>query len=664
MLGLASISFIYTCFILVRMYQFILLLSVFLSAAFVVRGQAPGQLVLDMKKQYPGEKAVYLELRQDLTVEIRNDSVQVLARHHADMLHLDEQSAMYANDQVFSSHFNRLQKLEARTLVPNGEKFRPVKVTNFRDNFQTQAGIFFDDTRSTSFSFPAVAPGARTVTDYTVKHVDARFVMPFYVGSYVPVHHAELTITAPKGVRIGYKTFQAQHIAIAYTKEEKGNQVIYRWKADNLPSPPHEEKGPEASYYLPHIVFFVEEAPVGGQQRKLLAGVPELYAMYADFVRRIERQPSPSLKLSVDSLVAGATSEEEKVRRIYYWVQDNVKYIAFEQGLRGFIPHDAGLVYARRYGDCKDMANLTNEMLHLAGVKTAYLTWVGTRDLPYKYGELATPGVDNHMIATYEPTPGKYVFLDATSKHTPYGMPSAMIQGKEGLLGLDPGHSRVVDIPAMDKARSGTDDVSVLTLEGTGLRGTGTLSMAGYTKINQSYGLDGLNDIAEPRYVKALLERGNNKFFVDKYSIANLDARDLPLSISYDYRLQDYVQQVDDEVYINLSLERPHATDRIDETTRKLPRYNEFAYTDRSRTELVVPEGYEVSYLPPSVQAQGETIGFKMSYERQGNRIVQQREVYVNYLLLQPQQFGGWNTVVAKLGNAYREVVILKKKRT
>jgi transglutaminase-like putative cysteine protease len=646
------------------MYQFRLFVPVVLLAAFAARAQAPSQLVADMKKQYPSEKAVYLEMRQDLTVEIRNDSVQVLARHHADMLHLDEQSAMYANDKVYSSHFNRLQKLEARTLVPTGEKYKTVKVTNFKDQFQTQAGIFFDDTRSTSFSFPAIAPGVRTVTDYTVKHVDARFVMPFYVGSYVPVRHAELTITAPKGVRIGYKTFHAQNSAIAYTKEEKGNQVIYRWKADNLPSPPRDDNGPEASYYLPHIVFFVEEAPVGGQPRKLLAGVPELYTMYADFVRRIERQPSPALKLSVDSLVAGAKSEEEKVRRIYYWVQDNVKYIAFEQGLRGFIPHDAGLVHARRYGDCKDMANLTHEMLQLAGVKTAYLTWVGTRDLPYKYAELATPGVDNHMIATYEPTPGKYVFLDATSKHTPYGMPSAMIQGKEGLLGLDPKNSRVVEIPAMDKARSGTDDASVLTLDGTTLRGTGKLSMAGYTKVNQSYGLDGLDRTAEPKYVKALLERGNNKFFVDKYSIANLDTRDQPLSISYDYRLQDYVQQVDDEVYINLSLERPYATDRIDEGSRKLPRYNEFAHTDHSRTELVVPAGYEVSYLPPSVQEQGDALGFKMSYERKGDKIIQDREVYVNYLLLQPKQFGSWNAVVAKLGNAYREVVILKKKKT
>jgi len=36
----------------------------------------------------------------------------------------------------------------------------------------------------------------------------------------------------------------------------------------------------------------------------------------------------------------------------------------------------------------------------------------------------------------------------------------------------------------------------------------------------------------------------------------------------------------------------------------------------------------------------------------------------VNYLLLPPGQFGQWNGVVDKLGAAYREVVILKKKKT
>ncbi|WP_210521042.1 hypothetical protein [Hymenobacter terricola] len=55
--------------------------------------------------------------------------------------------------------------------------------------------------------------------------------------------------------------------------------------------------------------------------------------------------------------------------------------------------------------------------------------------------------------------------------------------------------------------------------------------------------------------------------------------------------------------------------------------------------------------------------GYEVSYERQGGKIIQDREVYVNYLLLQPRQFGSWNAVVSKLGNAYRKMLIIKKKK-
>ncbi|MCC2548385.1 DUF3857 domain-containing protein [Hymenobacter sp. BT175] len=638
----------------------LLLLGVVLAGP--VRAQEPQQLLAEMQKQYPGEKAMYLDYRHDITVEVKGDSVQVLARHHYDMLHLDAQSAMYAADRVYSSHFNRLQKLEARSMVPAGNSYKTIKVTDFKDKFETRPGIFFDDTRSRVFSFPGVAPGVRTITDYTVRHPDARFLMPFRLGSYVPMRHAELTITAPRTVRINYKMFQSDNVKVAFTKTEKGSNVIYRWTAENLPSAPRDDDAPEADYYLPHLVYFVEEATVGGQTRRMLSGVPELYNLYSGFIANLDKKESPELKRIVDSLVVGTKTEEERVKKVFYWVQDNVRYVAFENGLRGFVPSDAGKVYAQRYGDCKDMANITHQMLRMAGVKS-YLTWIGTRDLPYKYSELATPGVDNHMIATYEPTPGQYVFLDATSNHTPFGMPSSMIQGKEALMSIDGKNCKVVSVPVMGQEKNQITDVSVLRLDGLGLKGKGRVSLAGYPKIRQAYAFDGLDKTEESKYIKAYLERGNNKFFVDSYSVQNVNARDQPLTIDYEYRLQDYVQKVDDEIYVNLNLERPYANDIIDREKRRLARYNEYNHVDKTRTEFEIPEGYDVEYLPVSTQVQDPVFGFNIKYTRQGNKIVQEKELYVNYLLLQPAQFAQWNAVVEKLGVAYRDVLILKRRK-
>ena len=65
---------------------------------------------------------------------------------------------------------------------------------------------------------------------------------------------------------------------------------------------------------------------------------------------------------------------------MFYWVQDNIRYIAFENGIMGFKPDAAQNVLNKKYGDCKGKANLLKEMLKLAGYD-ARLTWIGTSDL-------------------------------------------------------------------------------------------------------------------------------------------------------------------------------------------------------------------------------------------------------------------------------------------
>lgn len=633
-----------------------------LTVAAHALAQAPAELLSQMRQQYPGEQAVYLDMRQDLTLEVRGDSVQMLSRHHYDILHLADQSAGYAMDQVYSSHFDRLQTVEARSLVPDGRSFKTIKVKEFKDKFDIRPGVFYDDVRQVTFTFPAVAPGVRTVTDYTMRFPDVRFLQPFSFGSYIPIRHAELTITAPRAARLNYKAFHIPAGLVQFSKQEKGGNVIYRWTADNLPSLPREDEAPETGYFRPHLVYYVEEIPVKGQPRRMLAGVDELYALYTGFVANADAEPTPALRHLVDSLVTGATTPDERARRIYHWVQEHVRYIAFEDGLRGFVPSVANKVYADRYGDCKDMANLTRQMLKQAGLP-AYLAWIGTRDLPYRYEEVATPGVNNHMIAAYESKPGEYVFLDATSRHNPYGLPSSMIQGKEALVALDGKKCRVVPIPMVAREQNRVDDFSSISLDGTGLRGSGKRSTVGFARVGESYALDGNDHTQETRYVQRLLARGSNKFFVDTYDVQGLTEADQPLTIDYTYRLQDYVQQLDDEVYVNLNLNQPFANDRIDLARRKLPRENDFARTYHYRTELQVPANYDVTYLPPAMESQDSLAGFKIRYVKEAGKVVQEKDVYINYLLLQPAEFARWNAVVDKLTAAYRETIVLKRKK-
>lgn len=642
---------------LYKYYWVVLLIIIGLSP--VVQAQNP-DIFEQMKAKYPDEMGVYLDLRDEVMLDIDGDSILATVDSYQDLLLLDERSKGGAKDKVYLSHFKELLELEAATLVPVKNKYKTIKVKEFKEKSEMSSGIFYDDFRSKTFVYPAIAPGVRTVLHEKQALKNARFLTAFYFGSYLPVQATSLKITFHKDIDLKYKLFNTEGLDIQFTKETKGNFITYLWKMTEVEGYDSEGGAPKASYYLPHIAYHIASYKGKTGNKKLLSGVEDLFSWYSGLTCNVNLSEDENLKEVVGELTKGATSEEEKVKNIFYWVQDNIKYVAFEDGMRGFIPHDANYVYDKRYGDCKDMASITNNMLKLAGIES-YLTWIGSRDIPYRYTELPTPMVDNHMIVTYPRNNGELYFLDATSSHTSLGMPSSMIQGKEALLDLGDGKFKIVQVPVLDKERNQFTDTVEFTLKDGVLVGKGKASMTGYTRVFNSYRITGRQDDKEEEFVRQLLRKGSNKFFIDDYKIANTENKDRPLAIDYSFRIQDYHKEIAGEIYLNLNLEKPFNNSEIDLDSRKLPLENDYYYMDSQVQNFEVPEGYAVDYLPPAAKYKHDLFGFDIKYAQEGNVITQEKVTYINYLIMEREQFPQWNEMVELLNEAYREVVILKK---
>ena len=143
-----------------------------------------------------------------------------------------------------------------------------------------------------------------------------------------------------------------------------------------------------------------------------------------------------------------------QAKALYNWVRNSIKYIAVEDGLGGFIPDNPSAVARKRFGDCKGMSCLLATMMRHAGLD-AHECWIGTRDIPYTYTENYTPFVDNHMITAYKHN-NTWYFLDATDEFIPFGYPSAFIQGKEALIGIDKENYVLETVPVMSPPASKT----------------------------------------------------------------------------------------------------------------------------------------------------------------------------------------------------------------
>ncbi|HEY3402681.1 MAG TPA: transglutaminase-like domain-containing protein, partial [Ohtaekwangia sp.] len=551
--------------------------------------------------------------------------------------------------------------IRAKTLIWDKNRYKEMNVSDFKKNSDRDRGIFYDDSYYYSFNFPAVASRNRTQLQYRENLKDARFIPGYVFSSYLPQGKSSFTIKTTKDVELFYEVLHDDKKQIQFKRTEKGSIVTYEWSGQNLPGLKSDDNSPSIRYYAPHIVCYVKSYQTKKGKVNVINSLDDLYSWYYTFVAKLNTESTPELVEIVNKLKASSTTELDLVKQVYYWVQDNIQYIAFEQGMRGLIPHHGSYVCEKRYGDCKDMANLIVNMLQLAGVK-AYHTWIGTRDLPYKYSELPTPLVDNHMIATYISPGGEYYFLDATSDHTTFGYPSSMIQGKEALIGLDAKRYEVKMVPVISMEKNFMTDSMKISMDKNELVGKGSSTLTGYPKVFGGYELDRAEQDDVKKYVTKLVGKGSNKFFLDTYSVQNLDNRDKPTQIDYSFRIADYFQKIGNEVYVNLNLNKDYYNTFINLETRRTPKENDYLYEKYEFIEFVIPEGYTVEYLPPDSKHDGKLMGYDISYKAVPGKIQFNKKFYLNYLLMNPDQFAQWNEAVKHISEAYKESIILKKK--
>ncbi|WP_291723644.1 DUF3857 domain-containing protein [Bernardetia sp.] len=624
--------------------------------------QNPEEIYNQYKKEFPDKMAVLLEKNDEIIIDFEDDTVATTHIEYEDLLFLTDRAVGLASQKAYESYFSKIEKIDALTLVPNGKRYKKMKVEYFKKEKESSSGIFYDDLESTNFIMPNVSPKARTQVEITQNIKDPRFLSSFYLDSYVPIKSARLTLKVHKDIEIAYKLFNTEDIKLDFQKSEKGNYIIYEWSAKNLADFKAEDNAPRRNYFSPHIVYYVTQINYPNRTQKLAKNVADLYDWYSNLSCRVNLEDDAELSKTVQGLIKDVESEEEKVRNIFYWVQDNIKYVAFEDGMRGFVPSEASFVYAKRYGDCKGMSSIIHKMLNMAGIENTYLTWIGSRDLPYKYSELPTPIVDNHMIVTYQNKEGEFIFLDATDSYSPFGFPSSMIQGKEALLGMGREEHKVALVPIINKEKNYSNESVELSISDKNLVGKGKYQAEGYPKGYMTHYIDGLSKENEQRYMSRYFTKGNNKFFVDDYAIKNLNEKDEALKIEYDFRIEDYAKFVGDEIYINMNMEKAFSNDEIDTEERKAPIENDYLYQTNNSTFLKIPEGYEIEYLPENSSFKNDLFGYEIKYEKLEGKVKFTHNYYKNYLLLNNESFEDWNKMIKEVNKAYREVIILKKK--
>ncbi len=616
-----------------------------------------GQTFESIRKQFPDEKAVLLDRTLEYNIDLKEGKPYVESHEVQQIEYLLGSATAYMGAYSFyHSGFQQLIAYEAYTRTPDDKK---LKVSEFKTSTNKESFVFYDDVKETTFNFPAVEPGAVGNLQVSYHNTDPHLLSSYYFTGYMPVVNSQLKITVSKDISLKYRLIGLDTSNIAINVESKHHKNIYTFVYKNCPADKRYPDAPNFAWYSPHVIFYIENyKDEKGTTVPYLSNADDLYRLNYSFVKSINTSIDPALKHIVDTLTANLNTQESKARSIYLWVQHHIKYVAFEDGMGGFVPRDAGLVCSRRFGDCKDMASILTEMLNAAGVP-AYFTWIGTRDLPYEFSSEPLPLVSNHMICAIK-LDGKFIFLDGTDPTCVFGMPPSAIQGKEAMIGINEKEYKIIKVPVIDKSNNTEVDTTWLELTPNGLKGRVKKDLSGYPSMNMYGKLMYWNDKNINEEMKNEFERGSNKFRLDTFHVDRKPTNG-QISITAGFSLPDYAKKIGNEYYLNLNLFRFFEHEEIDYPSRKVPIEYNFKYTKKYVTLLKIPEGYKLGYLPQGKSFHNEVWGFDFKYEQKGNLIVLTQEFDNDNLLITSDQFEAWNKVLENLFPLYKESLSLTK---
>ncbi len=520
------------------------------------------------------------------------------------------------------------------------------------------SGIFHDDVKICIINYDLDTKGETFTYGYEKRYEDIKFLTSVYFHEQSPVLEKEIVFEVPDWLEIDFHEINFKDFEVSKSKINNAKQgtTTYTFSAKNLPAFKKDSNSPGIAYDYPHLVVLAKGVISDGKKQKLLASSDDLYAWYSSLVNELENDNDQLIPL-VESLIGESKSDIEKVASIFYWVQDNIRYIAFEEGIMGFKPEASHNVYSNRYGDCKGMANLTKQMLTLAGFD-ARLVWLGTNSIPYDYN-IPSLIVDNHMICAVK-LDDTWEYLDATETFIGLGDYAERIQGRQVMI--ENGEQYILEnVPELDYTRNLLSRKIKMSIVDKSLKGNETFSLNGERKTSFLRQFSALKTNKQDEALSNYLSKHDKNLHLERYSNSNLSERSGLLQFDFDFLLNNQIVTVGDEIYVNIDRYKEFSSVNFEKDRTRPYDFNNKVFL-LSETVLEIPKGYRVKYLPVGMNEELEDFSFSVNFEQIGNNIISKKQIAIRQSIIDESKFSTWNSTIDKVKSAYNDQIILIKK--
>jgi hypothetical protein len=537
----------------------------------------------------------------------------------------------------------KLDGVKAKYVIPKYDYF-------------SQDDIFFSDLHICYFNLPIEKKGGTAEVTFEKTTTDPRYFCQIFFDEPYNIRYKEVKVTIPRWMKAVFKelNFAGSNIIKESTYDSRNDADVITYKIVNLEASKREKNSPGASYTHPHLLALMQSSSYDGNKITYFNTTADQYAWYKELVKNIDNDKK-ALKEKAQEITKGLTTDLDKIKAIFYWVQNNIRYLAFEDGIAGFRPDKAHEVLRKKYGDCKGMAHLTKELLVSLGFD-ARLCWIGTNHIAYNY---ATPSlcVDNHMICALV-FQGKNYFLDATEKYFGFNEYAERIQGRQVLF--ENGDKFVLtNVPTTTYQQNKDYEKRVLSIEGTSLKGTVEQEWHGEEKehlLTQLYGIKKEN--AKDAF-KKFLASSNMDYVINDLTTSDLTNFDKYVWAKYSLEHKNGVSAFGKELYIDIDYRKEFDNFIFDTAERKNDYWFSFKFNIEQETQINLPKGSKITAIPKDLVVKNDDYEISLIYKQLPDKLVYKKAIFIKNPRLRKAKFEQWNKDFKKLKDTYAEQIVL-----
>ena len=605
------------------------------------------------KSKYPKEEVIAYSHKEIVTFSLnpepRQGDGKVKATINTEIVLVPVKDFLRYNDGLFYNDEVTIDNVKAINT-----KGKEVSVQKLCGSYQ-QDDIFHSDSKFCSVKFPLDEKGKSFTYTYQNNFRDVKYLTSLYFHNPIPSVEKIIEFRIPSWLEADLREFNFSKAGIEKSSVKENDITRITYKLKDVDGFQRESSSPNHAISYPHIICVTKSYTENGQRKVLFESVKDLYKWYHSVCSSIGNDPA-FLKEKVATLTAGKKTDIEKIESLFYWVQDNIRYIAFEDGIMGFKPDAAQNVFNKKYGDCKGKANLLKEMLKLAGYD-ARLTWIGTSDLPYDYS-LPSLAVDNHMICTVILN-GKRYFLDGTEDYIAFNDYAQRIQGKQVLI--EDGDNYIIDkVPDFPAERNRVKTITKMNIEEGTIKGNTALEYNGESKIMLQRVYSSIRTEHKKDALSGFLRKSNDNVVVNNIKEPEFNDRQKSLQVSFDFTANNQVTKTGNELYVVMDWDKEFSEMEFDAERKNDYEFNQKYYLI-SQAELVIPAGYKVDYLPEPFKKSTPEYSFEGSFTNKGKSIVYSKTIIVNKPILHKDGFDQWNSFIKGINKFYNDQVVLVK---